>query len=108
VVYYRPCHYANRPPNEEPQQEETIFSGDVEKTVNLNSEVRIMDQKKWWKSGTFWGAVAGAVASIANGVAAFKAGDTAKVGESIMATIGFWTAWRLRKGQGVAIADPAA
>lgn len=65
-----------------------------------------MDSKKWWASGTFWGALGGAIASIANGVAAFKAGDTAKVGESIMATIGFWTAWRLRKGQGVAIAAP--
>lgn len=76
------------------------------KTLQAQKGEKPMESKKWWASGTFWGALGGAIAAIVNGAAAFKAGDTGKMGESVMGLLAFWTAWRLRKGQGVAIATP--
>jgi len=56
-------------------------------------------EKKWYKSGTFWGSVATAATGIGKAVIAIGAGDPQGIGTGIAIVIGAWTAWRLRKGQ---------
>lgn len=59
--------------------------------------------KRWWQSGTFWGALATGLTGVGKVVVAVSSGDQAGLVEGIGVIFGAFTAWRLRKGQSVPI-----
>jgi hypothetical protein len=64
---------------------------------------RHLTMKRWYKSGTFWGAVATAAAGVGKLIIAVGAGDPQGIGTAAAVIFGAWTAWRLRKGQATEI-----
>lgn len=58
----------------------------------------IYDTKQTIKSGTFWGSVIGGVVGIVQIIGGIKKGDSSQINEGVLAVVGFFTAWRLRKG----------
>ncbi len=59
--------------------------------------------KKWWQSGTFWGALATGLTGVGKIVVAASTGDVTGITTGAGILFGAWTAWRLRKGQNVPI-----
>ena len=56
------------------------------------------DPKPSTESGTFWGVIVGGIVGIFQLVGGVKSGNHRQVGEGALAVVGFFTAWRLRKG----------
>ena len=62
-----------------------------------------MDSKKWYQSGTFWGALVTGVTGVGKVVIGATTGDVTMIVTGLTVVSGAWTAWRLRKSQGVII-----
>ena len=56
------------------------------------------DPKQSIESGTFCGAFVGGITGIFQIIGGIKTGNTQQMGEGALAVVGFFTAWRLRKG----------
>lgn len=65
----------------------------------------IYDTKTSIQSATFWGAIVGGVMGVIQVIGGIKKGDSSQINEGILAVVGFFTAWRLRKGQQHPIQD---
>lgn len=63
----------------------------------------IEQMKKWYQSGTFWGALVTGLTGVGKIAVGVSTGDMTMVGTGLSIVAGCWTAWRMRKGQGVII-----
>ncbi len=68
------------------------------------TEVMVMEGKKWYQSGTFWGAVGKVLAGVALAINGYQEGDQTKITAGLYAVFSGWTSWRQRVGQGVPVA----
>lgn len=63
------------------------------------------DPKTSIESGTFWGAIVGGIVGVFQLIGGIKSNNSAQMAEGGLAIVGFFTAWRLRKGLSRPIQD---